>query len=649
MKYARCERGILIVTVIFGEIVPQSICVRFGLPIGAACAPFVLLLMWIFAPISWPIAKLLDYLLGEDHGTTYKKAGLKTLVTLHKSNGEIQDEGLNEDEVSIISGVLDLKAKPVGAIMTPINDVFTLSSNAILDEDMMDQIMREGYSRIPIHQPNNDMDFVGMLLVKMLITYDPEDHKCVHEFSLATLPETRPDTSCLDIINFFQEGKSHMVLVSDTPGEITGALGVVTLEDVIEELIGEEIIDESDVYKDVHKAIRRMAPAPTHRARGVSRTPSRNTRVVEPEPQQAEPHDVDDEANGETRPLLGRPNTSDNVHQNDHRQSTVSLNDPKPSRTNSLMRRKSSGSGSAGMRSIQLARNPELRQQFKNLGPSNLASRPKSTRVNTIRIKPGLTSTTIYEHHAASFKDSTIAEPSATTAQKGIGAGTITPGLSAHDGAQALTVAQNGYGTLDKGVPYTGEASDANVGGTDGSSEAAAGLTAQVQAAAENSDLPEGFPEAHVADGDLLPELPEKLVFGRTRSNESEADSTVGSMHSGGSSPKHVHHSSKHQRKPTSTARSGSITESFVDANGVKKLVLETGPKPTDEPSSTASAIIADVHDSNEDTSGTVTPSEDQHNDNDNDEANGSVSAYHSSKAKPKKKKKKAKKNSISF
>lgn len=598
--------------------------------------------MWIFAPVSWPVAKLLDYLLGEDHGTTYKKAGLKTLVTLHKSIGETQDEGLNEDEVSIISGVLDLKAKPVGSIMTPISDVFTLPSNAVLDEEMMDQIMREGYSRIPIHQPQNNKDFVGMLLVKMLITYDPEDHKCVHEFSLATLPETRPDTSCLDIINFFQEGKSHMVLVSETPGEVTGALGVVTLEDVIEELIGEEIIDESDVFQDVHKAIRRIAPAPTHRARTASRTPSRQ-QVVEPTPQQ--PGDVDDETDSETRPLLGnRPTTSDNV-QNDHRASTLSLNDPRPSRTNSMLRRKSSGSGSAGMRSVQLARNPELRQQFKNLGPSNLASRPKQTRVNTIRIKPGLTSTTIHEHHAASFKDSTIAEPSATKAQNGVGAGTVTPGLSASDGAQALTLAQNGYGTLDKGVPYTGDSSGGNIGGGDGSSEAAATLTAQVEAAAQNSDLPEGFPEAHAADGDLLPELPEKLVFGRTRSNESEADSTVGSMHSHGSSPKHAPHSSKHHRKQTSTARSGSITESFVDAGGVKKLVLETSSKPADE-ASTASAIAADINDSNEDSSGASTPAEDQHP----DKANGSdVGAYHSSKAKPKKKKKKTKKNSISF
>ncbi|KAG9802714.1 DUF21-domain-containing protein, partial [Aureobasidium melanogenum] len=206
-----------------------------------------------------------DWLLGEDHGTVYKKAGLKTLVTLHKTLGTTPSDRLNEDEVTIISAVLDLKDKPVGDIMTPMGDVFTMSADTVLDEKMMDTILSQGYSRIPIYAPDNTRNFIGMLLVKILITYDPEDCLRVRDFALATLPETKPETSCLDIVNFFQEGKSHMVLVSDFPGQDKGALGVVTLEDVIEELIGEEIIDESDVFVDVHKAIRRIAPAPRTR------------------------------------------------------------------------------------------------------------------------------------------------------------------------------------------------------------------------------------------------------------------------------------------------------------------------------------------------------------------------------------------------
>jgi CBS domain containing-hemolysin-like protein len=111
-------------------------------------APIVLALMYVMGIIAWPTAKLLDYLLGEDHGTVYKKGGLKTLVSLHQSLG-LEHERLNEDEVTIITAVLDLKAKAVGNIMTPMKDVFTMSSDTILDEKMMDNILSAGYSRIP--------------------------------------------------------------------------------------------------------------------------------------------------------------------------------------------------------------------------------------------------------------------------------------------------------------------------------------------------------------------------------------------------------------------------------------------------------------------------------------------------------------------
>lgn len=225
-------------TVIFGEIIPQSVCVRYGLQIGGYMSKPVLALMYLTGPVSYPIAKLLDWILGEDHGTVYKKSGLKTLVTLHKSLGEFS-ERLSQDEVTIITAVLDLRDKPVAEVMTPMDDIYTLSEDHVLDEKTMDDILTSGYSRIPIYRSGCPSDFVGMLLVKTLITYDPEDKIPVRDVSLGAIVETRPETSCLDIINFFQEGKSHMVLVSASPGSDHGALGVVTLEDVIEELIGE--------------------------------------------------------------------------------------------------------------------------------------------------------------------------------------------------------------------------------------------------------------------------------------------------------------------------------------------------------------------------------------------------------------------------
>lgn len=245
--------------VVFGEVIPQSVCVRYGLQIGAFLSPFVLALMYLMFPLAYPIAMLLDRILGEDHGTIYKKSGLKTLVTLHRTMGV---ERLNSDEVTIISAVLDLKEKKVSDIMTPMKNVFTMSSDTLLDEKTVEEIFNSGFSRIPIHLPNEPKNFIGMLLVRVLISYDPEDALPVSSFPLATLPETPPETSCLNILNYFQEGKSHMVVVSERPGDSDGGIGVLTLEDVIEELIGEEIVDESDVFIDIDRNIKRVEPGP---------------------------------------------------------------------------------------------------------------------------------------------------------------------------------------------------------------------------------------------------------------------------------------------------------------------------------------------------------------------------------------------------
>ncbi|OQE29037.1 hypothetical protein PENFLA_c004G03365 [Penicillium flavigenum] len=506
--------------VIFGEIVPQSICVRYGLPIGAWMAPCVLVLMYIMSPVAWPIAKLLDRLLGEDHGTIYKKAGLKTLVTLHKTLGEAGEQ-LNSDEVTIISAVLDLKEKSVGSIMTPMEDVFTMSADTVLDERTMDHILSQGYSRIPIHAPENPRNFVGMLLVKMLITYDPEDCKRVRDFALATLPETRPETSCLDIVNFFQEGKSHMVLVSEYPSEDRGALGVVTLEDVIEELIGEEIIDESDVFIDVHKAIRRMTPAPKSRvAKGkIVEEPPLNASIIT----DGDLIDVDP-----TQPS-SLPKPSDLIR----RRSSVETPLPR------FQLRKTNADinpDSPNESVTQVGTTDEIREHLKHLGPSNLASRPRQTRYHAVKIKrnstsPSRSAQTDFES-GQSTSDSRKLIPSSTGYQGGIGAGLLnSAGTDAKDGAHALKL---GYGTM---------ASNGSVNKGTG--------------AQQYKDLPQvSIPEA------VREELEDQPRSGSTR----KASSDEGSVESSGT-PGFIYH----HRGP---ARSGSITEQVVDVNGIRKVVL---------------------------------------------------------------------------
>ncbi|KAH7381363.1 hypothetical protein DE146DRAFT_670388 [Phaeosphaeria sp. MPI-PUGE-AT-0046c] len=516
--------GSTVLIVIFGEVVPQSICVRYGLPIGAWMSPVVLALMYIMGIAAWPTAKLLDYMLGEDHGTVYKKTGLKTLVTLHKSLGNAE-ERLNEDEVTIITAVLDLKAKAVGNIMTPMKDVFTMSSDTILDEKMMDNILSAGYSRIPIHAPGNKNDFVGMLLVKMLITYDPEDALRVRDFALATLPETRPETCCLDILNFFQEGKSHMVLVSDFPAEAKGAVGVVTLEDVIEELIGEEIIDESDVFIDVHKAIRRMAPAP--------RTRVPRGKVVTDIPRKASEQpliDVESDAqpNGNAPRKLSLPEFSEN-----------------PPLTSFLLRRRSSGN--KNNLAPASSNDPDIYEHLKHLGPSNAANRPKSTRINTVKIKPATAAAippTIPENARPVHNAPVVAQDSHAP-EGGVGQGLLaSAGREASDGVHSVAV---GYGTMapngDRMSWKSGRSSH--------------------RAADEEPQSP----KSATHDNDML------VVDNRKRGDDSKprsrSVSTIASLRSNKSE-------SKSPLNKRHTARSGSISENIVDVNGIKKIVLET-------------------------------------------------------------------------
>jgi metal transporter CNNM len=215
--------------------------------------------MYLLAPVAYPIAKLLDIVLGVHNAHTYKKAELKSFLQFHRSG----EEPLRDDEISILNGVLELNTKNVEQIMTPINDVVTLSLDTILDHKAIDFILSSGYSRLPVHEPGKPLSFIGLLLIKKLLVYDPTAALPVSHFKLSILPEARPSINCFQALDYFQTGRAHLLLISRTPGIPGGAIGVITLEDIIEEIISEEIVDETDRYEDNQskKRAKRMTTA----------------------------------------------------------------------------------------------------------------------------------------------------------------------------------------------------------------------------------------------------------------------------------------------------------------------------------------------------------------------------------------------------
>eukprot|EP00906_Rhabdomonas_costata_P018266 RCo026657 len=234
---------------LFGEIIPQASFSRHALAVGAFFAPLVWVLVYVTFPVSWPVSKILDLLLGTEHGTFYHRAELKELVQMHTETDDHphplgEDEGLTTDEVTIIRGALDLRAKTAEQCMTPIEDVDMLEYASPLNRATMQRLHEHGHSRIPVYL-NSTEHIVGMLLVKHLILLNPDDGIPVKDLKLRPVPFVPGDKPLYDLLNLFQHGRSHMAMVVDAKDHLT-LIGIITLEDVIEELIQEEIRDETD-------------------------------------------------------------------------------------------------------------------------------------------------------------------------------------------------------------------------------------------------------------------------------------------------------------------------------------------------------------------------------------------------------------------
>ncbi|KAL4694231.1 hypothetical protein H8959_013496 [Pygathrix nigripes] len=157
----------------------------------------------------------------------------------------------------MIQGALELRTKTVEDIMTQLQDCFMIRSDAILDFNTMSEIMESGYTRIPVFE-DEQSNIVDILYVKDLAFVDPDDCtplKTITRFYNHPVHFVFHDTKLDAMLEEFKKGKSHLAIVQKVNNEGEGdpfyeVLGLVTLEDVIEEIIKSEILDESDMYTD---------------------------------------------------------------------------------------------------------------------------------------------------------------------------------------------------------------------------------------------------------------------------------------------------------------------------------------------------------------------------------------------------------------
>ncbi|KAL4714243.1 hypothetical protein ACJJTC_009595 [Scirpophaga incertulas] len=249
--------------VLLGEITPQAICSRHGLMVGAKTIMITKAVMGLTAPLSYPVSKLLDYFLGEEIGSVYNRERLKELV---KVTTDVND--LDKDEVNIISGALELRKKTVADVMTKLEDVFMLPISSVLDFETMSEIIKSGYSRIPVYE-NSRGNIVTVLFIKDLAFVDPDDNtplRTLCQYYQNPCNFVFEDVTLDIMFKQFKDGhKGHMAFVHRINNEGEGdpfyeTIGLVTLEDVIEEMIQAEIVDETDVFMDNRTKRRRNRP-----------------------------------------------------------------------------------------------------------------------------------------------------------------------------------------------------------------------------------------------------------------------------------------------------------------------------------------------------------------------------------------------------
>ncbi|XP_063744930.1 metal transporter CNNM3 isoform X2 [Eleginops maclovinus] len=241
------------------ELAPHILCSGYGFQLAPGLTWLAQVCLVLTFPLSCPLGLILDLALRRDITTCGIRE--RAMEMIRTSVNDPYSEFVKEE---FSRGML--RSKTVEDILTPLKDCFMLPSSIILDFSTMSEIMQSGYNRVPIYEEERS-NIVEILYVKDLALVDPDDctpMTTITKFYNHPLHYVFNDTKLDAMLEEFKKGNSHMAIVQKVNNEGEGdpfyeVLGLVTLEDVIEEIIKSEILDESDGYLD-RKVKRPLAP-----------------------------------------------------------------------------------------------------------------------------------------------------------------------------------------------------------------------------------------------------------------------------------------------------------------------------------------------------------------------------------------------------
>lgn len=241
---------------VFGEILPQAVFSRYALKLGSSISWLVQGIMFVLYPVAAPLAWILDKSLGDELPTLYSRKELVGILQEHGGNI------LKTDEERIARGALTFSEKKIKEVMTPRFMVTGIEQDRVLDRKTIEELRHSGYSRIPVYDETLD-HVTGMLFAQQLI--DPATHgQTVAEVCTKDVYFVNEDANLDHALNAFIKTKNHLFMVVNGFSEF---VGIIAIEDVLEEILGVEIVDEFDKYANVRAVAEKM---------GQSRVP-RNT------------------------------------------------------------------------------------------------------------------------------------------------------------------------------------------------------------------------------------------------------------------------------------------------------------------------------------------------------------------------------------
>lgn len=237
---------------LLSEVIPKTVGVVYSRPLAAFVALPILGLVTLFRPVIWVLRLITRYISGDPSSEIVSVEEIKVMVRLGHKTGS-----LDEDELGVIENIMSLGTKTAEDVLTPRTVLYAVQGDQTVGEVFRDKGSWT-YSRLPVYFEDLD-DVAGIVFRRDILTaagHDRDDvaikdiMRPVH-FVLMTMRLNK-------VLAMFLERGEHMFAVID---EFGGLEGVITLEDVLEEILGKEIVDEFDVVPDMRELARKRREA----------------------------------------------------------------------------------------------------------------------------------------------------------------------------------------------------------------------------------------------------------------------------------------------------------------------------------------------------------------------------------------------------